>query len=486
MAKDEQTKQSKQFPPVIAVLGHVDHGKTTLLDAIRKSTIADREHGGITQKIGASTVEILHEGEKRRITFIDTPGHEAFSTMRGRGAQAADIGLLIVAASEGVKPQTQESIKLLQAANIPFIVVLTKIDLPTAIPDKAKQMILKEGILLEGYGGDVPVIEVSAKDGRNVKELLDLILLVGDIHNIHTGKAAGNPLKAIIIESKRDLKIGPKITVIVKDGTLKAREDVVCEDQEARIRAMIDTTGKQIQEITVGDAAELLGFTTTPPVGSMVYRKGEAALVAKKQQALTQSETHEIHFREAHELPIILVADTQGSLEAIIQAFPEGIRLIDKKTGEVSESDVLMAKSIGGVVLSFNTKLRTEVIRLAENEKILLRNYTIIYEMLDEIKDVMEGKKLALEERIYGTAKVLAIFPYEKTKVLGIKVMQGRVAKGDKVRILHGETVVGEGTISSVRQGKNQTSKVEEGTEAGIVITPMLDFTIGDMVICHA
>lgn len=241
--------KERHFPPVVAVLGHVDHGKTTLLDAIRKTSIAEREKGGITQKIGASSVEIVHEGQKRKITFIDTPGHEAFSKMRGRGAQAADIGLLIVSLADSVKPQTRESISILKDTDTPFIVVLTKADLPDLIPEKSKKDLAKEGVMLEGYGGDVPVIEVSGKTGSNIKELLDLILLMFDLHkkpDYDKEVSEKASLQAIVIEAKLDPRAGSKATIVVKNGKLQARDNLKTDGQVFKVRMLLDDQGKTV------------------------------------------------------------------------------------------------------------------------------------------------------------------------------------------------------------------------------------------------
>ena len=490
--KDSQTQQttSSDYPPVVAVLGHVDHGKTTLLDAIRKSSIADREKGGITQKIGASAIEINHEGEKRWITFIDTPGHEAFTQMRGRGVQAADIVLLIVAASEGVKPQTKESIQAILESKTPFIVVLTKADLPTKNSEKVKQELLKEQIQLEGYGGDTPVIEVSAKTNLNIKELLDLIVLMFDMHKTpeyaETISLAA-PLSAIVIESKLDNRAGPKATVIVKNGSMNVREEVQIDGQIFKIRTLLSTLGKPVQTVGVGEAVEILGFMNVPRVGALITDKKhaetstpeEATKVLKKELTYRRDEVHK-------GISVVLVADTQGSLEAIINAFPEGIKIVQQKTGEVSEADVLLAKSTGSILLSFNTKVRPDLYNFAFIEKVLLRNYEIIYEMLDEVKDALEGKLQSQMEQVYGTAKVLAKFPFEKTFAFGISVLEGRIARGDHLRIMRGEEIIGEITMTSLRVGKNSTSKVEKGNEAGFVPSQELDIQVGDMIISHS
>jgi translation initiation factor IF-2 len=471
------------YPPVVAVLGHVDHGKTTLLDAIRQTSIADREHGGITQKIGASTVEIISDGKPRRITFIDTPGHEAFSQMRSRGAQAADIGLLIVSSVDGVMPQTRESINVLKASGIPMIVVLTKSDLPTKNPEKVKGQVLREGIMLEGMGGDVPVIEVAAKTNQNIKELLDLILLVEEVQQSShpLSVSPDNSLRSIVIESRLDQKTGPRATIIIKDGKMMPRQEVFDEKGSFKIRSLMNDLGKMLQEATIGDAVEVSGFLKVPVVGSIISDKP----VTKDKEEPLQKDLIYSPSANKEEIPIILVADSQGSLEAITHALPEKINVLEQKTGEMTESDVLHAKSTGALIIGFNSKMRPDVITLARTEKVLLKNYSIIYELLDELADVLEGKRLSQIEQIYGTANILAKFPFEKTFALGIAVNDGRIARGDKIRILRNDDIIGESQVTSLRLGKNPTSKVEKGNEAGIVITPMLDFQAGDVLISH-
>lgn len=474
-----------QFVPVVSVLGHVDHGKTTLLDAIRQSDVASREHGGITQKIGASQIEIPHEGKNRKITFVDTPGHETFANMRSRGARVADIGILVVSSVDGVMPQTKESIQLLQNAGIPFIVALTKADLPEKNVDKAKRELSQANVLVEGYGGDVPVIEVSAKTGQNVKELLDLILLVYELHYTSGEKALpspSSPFEAVVIESRLDQKVGPKATIVVKNGTALVKDELIAENVIGRVRAFVDDNGQQMPQITIGDAVEVLGFEKVPPVGGIVHKKGETVVTS----VMEEKPRAKVEIPEGA-LPLMLAADTQGSLEAIVASVPEGVYLISQKTGEVSEADVLFAKSTGAIILSFNVKLRNNVIDLARTEKVLVKNYTIIYELLDELKEVMEGKRLAGMEQIYGVAQILATFPFEKSTVLGIKIIDGRIARGDKIRLMRGEEeIVGETSVVSLRQGKDTVSKVESGNEAGILISPLLDFRVGDVILSHS
>ncbi len=479
---DKKLNDKSYFPPVVAVLGHVDHGKTSLLDSIRKTSLAAREYGGITQSIGASSIETIYEEKKARITFIDTPGHEAFSDMRSRGAIASDIGLLIVSSVDGVKPQTKESIQLLVASGLPFIVVLTMSDLPTKNPEKVKQELIRENILLEGFGGDVPVIEVSAKTNHNIKELLDLILLVADLKNINENSSKNAPLKAVVIESKLDNRAGAKATIIVKNGTIKARDEVSCEGEIFRVRTLLNEFQKPVDEASVGEGVEVLGSHNILPVGGIVSSKINAIMPSKTTEKVSAENFIYHKTKDQEGLSLILTSDTQGSLEAVVQALPKGVALVSKKVGEITEADVLQAKATGAIVLSFNTKIRSDVERLANAEKILVKNYKIIYEMLDELNDVLEGKRQMNLETILGKAKILAKFPFEKTYAYGVSLTEGRLAKNDKIRIVREDKIIGETTINSLRVGKNPIPKVVKG-EAGLVLAHNLDITIGDMVI---
>ena len=508
----QPSKESVSYPPVVVVLGHVDHGKTTLLDAIRKTDIASREHGGITQGIGASGVEIVQDNKKRKITFIDTPGHEAFSLMRGRGAKVAGIGLLVVSSVDGVMPQTKDSIKLLESAKIPFIVVLTKIDAPQRNEEKVKQQLVKEGVMLEGYGGEIPSISVSARQNINILELLELILLVFEM-GMGKDLSEEGKFKAIVIEAKLDQKSGPRATIVIKNGSLSIRDEIICDDTRARVRTIINDKGQYLSKASLGEAVEILGFEKVPPIGGIVVKRGaevahENFLVrdAKKVgiviPSVSPASSHNENFvgsprpleapadffnsrKEEPTLSVILCADNLGSLEAISKSMPKEVKIALQKTGEITTADILLAKSMHAIVLGFNIRIKPEILKFASQEKVLVKNYRIIYELVAEIKDVLEGKQLALVEEIYGRAKILASFPFEKTKVLGVKVLEGRLARGDKVRLLRKEDVIGESTVSSVRIGKNPVSRVEEGHEAGILLSPFLDFAVDDMIICH-
>ena len=484
--KIKKNSSNTYYPPVVAVLGHVDHGKTTLLDTIRKTSVAIREHGGITQKIGASQITVDHEGDKKKITFIDTPGHEAFANMRGRGVAAADIGLLIVSSVDGVMPQTVESIKLIKESKIPFIVVLTKMDDPQHLPEKAKQQLTKEGINLEEYGGDVPLIEVSAKTGENILKLLDLILLVYDVKreaNFYPFSEDGQ-LMGIVIESSLDKNSGPRATVIVKNGKIKLKDEVYSQSIRGKVKNLITDHGNLV-EATVGDAVEVLGFENVPPVGTIVSN------TQRPVEELTYKDDSPKDFspftkEDEHMLSVVLCADNQGSIEAIKGSVSKDIKFVVEKTGDIEVSDIMFAKSTDSIVLGFNVKTKPEIANLARTEKVLIKNYTIIYEMIDELSDFVQGKLDALKEEIYGIAKIMASFPFEKTKVCGIKVSEGRMAKSDKVRLMRNDEIIGESRINSLRQGKDQTSKIEVGQEGGLILSPFLDFTIGDMLISHS
>lgn len=482
----ETKKTSKHYPPVVAVLGHVDHGKTTLLDSIRKSDVAGGEHGGITQKIGASEIEVEHEGNKRKITFIDTPGHEAFFKMRGRGVQASDVVLLVISSVDGIMPQTIESIKLIKDSKLPYIVVLTKSDDEKKQPEKIKQQLAKEEVLIEGLGGDVPVIEVSAKMGTNIKELLDLILLVYDVKrdaNFYPFSDTGE-FMGIVIESKLDKKSGPTATLVVKNGNLKLKDEVYADNIKAKVRNLVSAYGKRVDNVSVGEAAEIMGFENVPVVGSVVSASKKPTGELSYKEEVTKISDSPFDEKE-HYLNVILAAESEGSLEAIKNTLPTQVKFIAQKTGDIDISDVLLAKSAGAILLGFNVKIKPEVANLASTEKVIVKNYTIIYEMIDEISDFIQGKIESLQEQILGIAKILARFPFEKTEVMGVKVTEGRIAKGDKVRLIREDTVLGESKLTSIRVGKENVSKIETGQEGGIIASPFLDFTIGDMLISH-
>lgn len=477
------------FPPVVSVLGHVDHGKTSLLDAIRKSDIAGREHGGITQKIGTSEVEVDHEGKKRTITFIDTPGHEAFFTMRSQGVNAADIVLLIVAADDGIKPQTKESIEKIKEAKVPFIVVFTKIDLETAQLERAKQMVMGEGILLEGLGGDTPFIGVSSKTGEHVKDLLDLILLVYDLSNIVKKKDA--PFMGVVIDSKMDKRRGAVSTVIVKQGELQFGVKLYKHEKElGKVRALFDSNGKQVKQAGPGQGVEILGLTEVLPTGSIVFDAAQTAadIVKKAPAAQYTSQDLRTFFddQEKEGVSIILKAETAGEMDAIKSSLNPDIKISAEGQGEISVADILLAKDLKALVIGFNVGISKEAKNLADSEKVFYKEYTIIYKLLDELTELMQGIGLEEEVKIRGKAEISASFPTAVGKILGVKVVEGRLAMNDPVIITRDDVEVGRGKITLLKRGKAEVKEVGRGLECGVTISPFVDFEVGDVLLSHS
>lgn len=478
-------------PPVVAVLGHVDHGKTTLLDAIRKTHVAAGEHGGITQHIGAYQIEISDKKEGiRKITFIDTPGHEAFAKMRSRGAAVADIALLVVGADDSVKPQTKESIDQIKASGASMIVVINKIDLPTANADRVKQDLAKAGVQVEGFGGDVPVALVSAKEGKGVNELLELILLVAQMKELTAEPAA--PLEAVVIETRVDKGKGMVATLLVKKGMLVAATPLYeGSTLVGKVRAMFDEHGAPVTQALPSKPAETLGFTKLPAVGAVVTSQA-ATLVAATQVAQAAKSVggampdwlKPVEEQAKETLKIVLKADTAGSLEAIRTALSERIKLVDSSIGDITDADILLAKSTSAFVVGFNVKCASPVAKLAQTEKVVFRIYTIIYELLDELSEVVAGmKEITAGERELGTGQIVAEFPYEKQRVAGTKVTSGRLARGDTIKIVRGEAEIGRAKIKTLRVRKDDVTKVETGGECGVLLDKKVDFAIQDAII---
>lgn len=476
-------------PPVVAVLGHVDHGKTTLLDTIRKANVASREHGGITQHIGAYQIEYKTKSkESRKITFIDTPGHEAFSKIRSRGASAADIAILVVAANDSVKPQTIESIAQIKAANIPLIVAINKVDLPGVIIDKVKSDLAKHEVQVEGFGGDVPFVLVSAKEGTGVADLLELILLVADMKGLD-GSAEGT-VHAVVIEAKVDKFRGQVATLLIRSGTLAAGNTLYeGEKVLGKVRAMLDEAGAKVAEAGPGKPVEVLGFSSLPSIGAVISTAPEvreAAAVKPTQKSDNVADfLAAMTLADKKRLKLYIKADTSGSLEAVLEALPKSdIDIVHGSLGDITEADILEAGAMKAVVVGFNVKAVGGVEKLATHEKVIYRIYTIIYELLDEMADVVTGMEdLLVRERELGRGTIIAEFPYEKDRIAGTKVTSGRLAKGDIVRVMRGDVEVGRARIKSIRQGKNETTKVEVGGECGVFLDKKVDFMLQDGII---
>lgn len=472
-------------PPIIAILGHVDHGKTSLLDYIRKSTLAAREHGGITQRIGAYEISTGIKGyHTDKITFIDTPGHEAFSQLRARGANIADIAILIIDAKDSLMPQTIESIAHIKHAKIPYIVALNKVDLPEAKPDKVKNDLLKHEVLVEGKGGDVPVMEISAKTGKGVKELLESILLIAADKNLQYDPNA--PAQAYIIETKKD-KRGVVASIIVKEGTLRTGDVVYSENDKAKVKAMTDDLGKPQKEIVPSTPAEILGFTDMPEVGSLITTMEtastkEVVVTEKKAFTLESLNVKPVDKR----LAVIVKTDAQGSLEAIRQTLVKNpnIEVVLSAVGDIHRSDIFLAKTSKAIIVGFNVGSDNEVKELAKQEKVVIKTYNIIYELLEELDEVSDliKEKEESEKSMKGEAKVLATFIIEGEKVFGVKVTKGKVNLADTADVYQDDNLIGKTKLVSLKMRAKTVQEVKKDSEAGMVFAPPLDIKVGHVI----
>jgi len=482
-------------PPVVSVLGHIDHGKTTLLDAIRKSHLADREAGGITQGIAAYQADL---GGKR-ITFIDTPGHKAFTGMRARGAQVTDIAILVVAADDGIMAQTVEAIDHIRAAGVPMIVAINKIDKANANLDKVMNDLAKRGLMPEAWGGDTITVEVSALQNQNIEELLEMILLVAEMEDVR-GDPEG-PVYAVVIESHLSAGRGPVATAIVKDGTLREKDWLVAGPTCGRIKALSDGSGKRVSEAKPGEAVEILGFNEVPPVGSEITvaedqagakRAASSACEPKLQRQGPRPMSLEDFFGQTEEtlkLRLILKASTSGALEAarreIDSLEAEGIEIdiLLAGVGTISESDVILASTVGREcpVIGFGVKVDGKAGKVADRQGITVLTYDIIYDLVDEIQRIM---KRALgpqySEAELGVAEVRNTFKVPTGIVAGCYVAEGRVLRSAKVRVLRGGAEVFVGDIASLRRFEDDVREVESGRECGIRVRDFDDVRIGD------
>lgn len=462
-----EKRQSR--PPIVTVLGHVDHGKTTLLDAIRKTSVAAREAGGITQSIGAS---IATTKEGKSITFIDTPGHAAFGKMRSRGSKVADIAILVVAAEDGVKPQTLEALQLIKEAQIPFIVAITKIDLPSADVEGAKSQLTKQGVNFEGMGGDTPVLPVSGKTGKGVEELLETITLLSEVSQIEADPKG--ELEAVVIETQKD-KRGPLATAVVRNGTLRVGEPVFAENVATKVRGLFNYKGTSIKEALPGEPVQILGFEILPPVGAKITSlAGEVT-----EQPAEKPDLGQFKLRKG-EIAVIIKAKSTGSLEAVLGGVPAGIVVVDSGVGDIFESDVLLAKSSGvGRIFAFESGASTAVKKLARAEGVVIEEFKIIYELFLRLEELVKKG----EVEILGKAEIVASFPFDNKKIAGARVVSGKIAKTDTLTLLRGEKEIGKIKVISLKKQKQEIAEAKAGEELGILFEPQLAFVIGDVIV---
>ena len=500
LLKKDKERDLKTRPPVVTVMGHVDHGKTSLLDSIKKTHVTQSEAGGITQHIGAYTVNLAG----KKITFLDTPGHEAFTSMRLRGAQTTDIAVLVVAADDGVMPQTIEAISHARSAEVPIIVAITKIDKPEANPERVKQELMNENLLAEEWGGDTIVVGVSSKTGEGIDELLEMILLVAEMRELKANpnrRAIGT-----IIEANLDKAKGPMATILIKNGTLRFGDSIVSGVCSGRIRAMQDDKGKQVKKAGPSMPVVVLGLSEVPNAGDTIYAVNDdktAKAIADKNAEITRekrlSQTTKISLdnlfekiseEDVKELNIVVKADVKGSVEALNQSLLKlstdevKISIIHSGVGGINESDVTLASASNAIVIGFNVRPNINAIELAKAEDVEIRTYRVIYEIINDIEQAAKGMlDPDIVEEILGRCEIRQTFKLPNNQmVAGVYVLNGKILRNSKVKVLRDDVVIHEGDIASLKRFKDDTKELATGFEGGLVIDGFNDIKEGDLL----
>jgi translation initiation factor IF-2 len=486
-------------PPVITIIGHVDHGKTSLLDAIRQSNVIATEAGAITQHIGAYQVEV----NSRKITFLDTPGHEAFTAMRARGTQITDIAVLVVAADDGVMPQTIEAINHARSADVPIVVAINKIDKPNANPDKVKQQLADLDLIIEEWGGDTVCVPISAKKKQGIDELLENLLLVADILELKAEHDC--PAEGVVIEARLDKTRGPVATLLVQRGMLKPGDTIAISNTWGRVKAMFNELGKHLKKAEPATPVEVLGLNAVPRAGdsfNVVGNEREARMLLEKhkstqQKVPTRAKTlslsdlsTQISAGQIKELNIILKTDVQGSIEPIRDSLEQlgdekvKVRVIHSGSGSITESDVLLALASKGIIIGFNSRPEPGAQRLAETEGISIRYYNVIYELVKDVDKALKGMlEPTYTEVVEGQAEVLAVFDTgKKGKVAGVSVKEGRLRRDSLARVIRKGESIHESRINSIRRFKEDVKEIATGFECGIKIEGFADFQVGDII----
>lgn len=487
-------------PAVVTVMGHVDHGKTSLLDAIKQTSVTEKEAGGITQHIGAYTVNV----NDKKVVFLDTPGHEAFTSMRARGAQITDIAILVVAADDGVMPQTIEAIAHAKAAGVPIIVAINKMDKPDADIDRIKQGLVENGLMPEDWGGDTITVPVSAKNREGIDDLLEMILLVAEIQEFKANpnrKAIGT-----IVEAQLDKGKGPLATVLVQKGTLEVGDMVVSGTASGRIRAMIDDKGKRVTKAGPSIPVVILGLSEVPNAGELLYvvkdDKAARALAGKKRDRIREKQMKQtskvslddlyekIALGEVKDLNIIVKGDVRGSIEALTQSLAKldtdevKINTIHGGVGGITETDIMLASASNAIVIGFNVRPNLSALEIARNESVDIRTYRVIYEAIEDIQAAVKGMHAPkIVEEVLGRAQVRATFRLPNSHTIaGIYVMNGKITRNAKVRLLRDDVVIFDGGISSLKRFKDDAREVQTGYEAGLGLDGYNDLKEGDML----
>ena len=497
----EEQAQLVLRPAVVTVMGHVDHGKTSLLDRIRQTRVAVGEAGGITQHIGAYQVEVPVDGEPRKITFLDTPGHEAFTAMRARGAQATDIAVLVVAADDGVMPQTAEAIDHARAAKVPIVVALNKMDRDDINPDRVKQQLAEKDVLIEDYGGEVPLVPVSARTGDGIDDLLTTIALMADIAELKadpTRTATG-----LVVEAKLDKSRGPVATVLVQRGTLSTGDVVVIGPVTGKIRALVDDKGRRIKSAGPSMPAEILGLSAVPKAGDRLVvvpdEKTARQQAAMYQRAAERNANGDVSLEdiftrmkegEVRDLNLVVKADVQGSIEPLVTSLQrlqeEGLRVkvIGSGTGTVTESDVMLASASKAIIIAFNVRVEPGARSAAETQHVDVRHYTVIYNVVEDVRKALVGLLgPRYQEIVHGHAEIRQIFPVRKGgAAAGCLVIDGQILRADSARVKRSDRVIWEGKIASLRRIKEEVREVGAGTECGILLEGWSDFRETDII----
>jgi translation initiation factor IF-2 len=468
-------------PPIVTIMGHVDHGKTSILDAIRKTAVTSKEHGGITQHIGAYQITF----KDKKITFIDTPGHEAFSQMRSRGGKVSDIVILVVAADAGVQAQTKEAIIHAKASGGKIIVALNKIDLPNSDPQKVKQQLATENILVEDWGGEIPVVEVSAKSGQGLDKLLETISIIAELQEIKASPTG--ELEAMIIEGKMDKKRGAVVSAIIQNGSLTVGSEIYASGKIAKVKSLTNDRGENLKIALPGDPVEILGFKELPSVGDTIVLKGSELVELSE-----STDKVEIIGQETKKtLNIILKSDTNGTLEAIKASLANlvtanvnadySIKFLSSQSGDISDSDVLLAQTTNALVVGFNIKIGSSVLDLAESKHVTIKTYKTIYELIDDVQAILEGKAVSDEQKIRGRAQVLKIFKLPSGDlVLGSKVLAGALKENSRIAIYEknpaditpDDKPLFVGIIKKLKRGKDDVTLVGKDVECGVLLKP--------------
>lgn len=510
--KPEVVIPKKEIPPnyvkkipVVTVMGHVDHGKTTLLDTIRKTNVAASEYGAITQHIGAYKVN--YKGNF--ITFIDTPGHEAFSTIRARGAKVTDIVVLVVAGDEGIKQQTIECINHIREANVPFIVAINKIDLPQCNVNNVKKQFSEMGIVPSDWGGNVEFVEISARNNINIDKLLDVIVTQAELMGLYSPKDV--PCEAVVIETKFDRKVGFLATVIVNKGKLKVGDNFVCGYSYGKVKTIYDENNQRLNELNVGEPGEIFGFEVPAVAGDILkvianekeFRKIIEEIETQKKLQLTKTKRYltieDIISGKSKVLTVVIKADTQGSLEAILKMLnslseelkgnpdlPE-LKIAHSSVGEIKESDVLLATASNAIIIGFNVRPNTQALKNAKHEGIEIRTYRLIYELVDDIRNILKRLEVKKEvEEFLGRARIKKIFEISKVgKVAGCVVEDGKIVRNAKVRILRDNIIIAETKIISLKRFKDDVKEVQQGYECGVALENFQNIKENDVIECY-